>query len=391
MLFDVRPKEYRKDLYDREKEIEMIKDSIQRKTWIVVLGMKRVGKTSIVNVSVNETNSIVLNLNLMRIYNPKKSNYPRSSFINLFLESINSAIKKYTLGGKVLRVVSNVLGIDESSFIDFNAVKIRAGLKKFRNEDIGFLTREMDELAKDNGKNLVIIFDEAQELAKVNGINFSSVFHDIYDYCKNTTIIFTGSMIGILEKVLKNIEYEKPFFGRYIRRIYLERFDREASKDFLVKGFEEEGVKVSDEVLEDALNKFDGVPGWLTFFGSEYSFSLKHNKAIKVDDIVKMAIKEVKEETKNFILSTQSKERYSATILALERLGGKGELKQITKVASSILGEDVPEPRIYEILNRLLDYGFIEKQAEEYSLLKDLPNKVGVVEAASELLSSQNY
>jgi len=53
-----------------------------------------------------------------------------------------------------------------------------------------------------------------QELAKVNGINFSSVLHDIYDYCKNTTIIFTGSMIGILEKVLKNIEYEKPFFGR---------------------------------------------------------------------------------------------------------------------------------------------------------------------------------
>jgi Archaeal ATPase. len=93
MLFDIRPKENRKDLYDREKEIEMIKDSVQRKAWMAVLGMKRVGKTSIVNVSVNETNSIALSLNLMRIYDPRKRNYPKSSFTNLFLESINSTIK----------------------------------------------------------------------------------------------------------------------------------------------------------------------------------------------------------------------------------------------------------------------------------------------------------
>jgi len=95
--------------------------------------------------------------------------------------------------------------------MEFNLVKIRPKLKKFRSENVNSVIRELDLLAGDNRKILVLIFDEAQELLKVNGINFSSVFHDIYDYCRNTTVIFTGSMIGILEKMLKGLEYEKPF------------------------------------------------------------------------------------------------------------------------------------------------------------------------------------
>jgi AAA+ ATPase superfamily predicted ATPase len=63
--------------------------------------------------------------------------------------------------------------------------------------------REFDRLARDNGKILVVIFDEAQELMKVNGFNLPSLLHDIYDYCRNTVIIFTGSMIGFCEKYVK--------------------------------------------------------------------------------------------------------------------------------------------------------------------------------------------
>jgi Predicted ATPase (AAA+ superfamily) len=387
MLFDVRPKEDRKDLYDRDKEVDEIKESIDRKVWIAVYGMRRVGKTSVVNVTVNESRYIVIKLNLMRIYDPKKKKYPKTSFVSLFLESINEAVKKYTLGGRLIRFVSNVLGIDENSFIDFNLVKIRPRLKKFRGEDVSSTIRELDLLAGDNKRTLVLIFDEAQELMKVNGINFSSVFHDIYDYCKNTTVIFTESSVGILENMLKDLEYEKPFFGRFIRRIKIERFNEHLSRDFLLKGFAEEGVTVQEDVINDALRRFDGIPGWLTFFGSEYSFRIRHGeKQVNVDDIEKMAVEEVRKEVKDFILGTQSPERYSTAILALDRLGGKGSVADVTKVVSSILG-NVPEPRIYEILNRLVSMGFIEKENEEYSLPKDEPDRKGLVLAAKDVMS----
>ena len=387
MLFDVRPKVNREDLYGRDKEVDEIKESIDRKVWIAVYGMRRVGKTSVVNVAVNDSRYIVINLNLVRIYDPKKEKYPKTSFVSLFLESIKEAVKQYTLGGRIIRFVSNVLGIDENSFIDFNLVKIRPRLKKFRGEDVSSTIRELDLLAGDNKRTLVLIFDEAQELMKVDGINFSSVFHDIYDYCKNTTVIFTGSSVGILENMLKDLEYEKPFFGRFIRRIKIERFNEQLSRDFLLKGFAQEGVTVQEDVINDALRRFGGIPGWLTFFGFEYSFRIRHGeKQVNVDDIEKMAVEEVRKEVKDFILGTQSPERYSAAILALDRLGGKGSAADVTKVVSSILS-DVPEPRIYEILNRLVNMGFIEKENEEYSIPKDEPDRKGLVLAAKDVMS----
>jgi len=387
MLFEDKPKVNREDLYGRDKEVDEIKESIDRKVWIAVYGMRRVGKTSVVNVAVNDSRYIVINLNLVRIYDPKKEKYPKTSFVSLFLESIKEAVKQYTLGGRIIRFVSNVLGIDENSFIDFNLVKIRPRLKKFRGEDVSSTIRELDLLAGDNKRTSVLIFDEAQELMKVDGINFSSVFHDIYDYCKNTTVIFTGSSVGILENMLNDLEYEKPFFGRFIRRIKIERFNEQLSRDFLLKGFAQEGVTVQEDVINDALRRFGGIPGWLTFFGSEYSFRIRHGeKQVNVDDIEKKAVEEVRKEVKDFILGTQSPNMYSVAILALDRLGGKGSVADVTNVVSSILS-DVPEPRIYEILNRLVNMGFIEKENEEYSIPKDEPDRKGLVLATKDVMS----
>jgi len=54
MLFDVRPKEDRRDLYDRERELSELRESIERGVWSAVYGVRRVGKTSVVNVAVND-------------------------------------------------------------------------------------------------------------------------------------------------------------------------------------------------------------------------------------------------------------------------------------------------------------------------------------------------
>jgi AAA+ ATPase superfamily predicted ATPase len=386
MLFSTRPKESREDLYDREREIEILKDSIRRKDWIAVLGIKRVGKTSVVNVAVRETDSMSLKLNLMKLHDPRRKKYPRENFISLILENVNGLVKSYTMAGRVVRIISNVLGIDEESFMEFNIIKIKPRLKKFRKEDLTYLFRELDTFAKDNKKILTIVFDEAQELVKISEIDFPSLFHDIYDYCQNTVVIFTGSMIRVVESVLKNIEYKEPFFGRYIRRVSLPKFTEEQSKDFLRRGFEEEGIKVSEDIIDYAWRKFDGIPGWLTFFGSEYSVAVKHGLKPDIDRIVSNTIKEIKEEVINFLKYSQSMERYSAIILALDRLGGEAELREIRKIASSLLNEEIPAPRIYEMLNRLLNYSLIEKSNNKYSLPKDEPNRIGMTLAAKEFL-----
>jgi len=180
-----------------------IRESIDRRVWLSVYGFRRVGKTSVVNVAVNDQRYIVVKVNLMRLYDPKKRRYSRPDFIRVFLEGVNEATRRYTLGGRVVRFISNVLSVDEETFLEFNAVKIGVRLRRFRDQDINSVIREFNQLAKDNGKTLIVVFDEAQELMKVNGLNLPSLLHDIYDYCKDTVIIFTGSMIGLVEGMLR--------------------------------------------------------------------------------------------------------------------------------------------------------------------------------------------
>lgn len=385
MLFDTRPKERKEDLYDREREVNDIRESVERGIWVAVYGVKRIGKTSVVNVAVNDPKYIVVKLNMMRLYSPKAKRYSRAEFFRVFLEGLNEAIRRYTLGGRVVRFLSNVLGIDEGSAIELNSVRVRARLRRLRGEDVSTLIRELDQLASDQRRRLVLVIDEAQEMMKVSGINFPSVFHDVYDYCKSTAIAFTGSSVGLLERALKNLEYERPFFGRYIRKIKLERFSEEMSRDFLKRGFEEEEVKVEEKVIEEAVRRFDGIPGWLTFFGAEYSFRAKRGERANIDEIEEMAVNEVKAEFRDFLLSSQAPERYAWAVMALDRLGGKGTLNEVTKAVNAIYGE-VPEPRVYELLNRLVDLGFIDKEGEEYRLPSDTPGRKGLVLASKEVV-----
>ena len=62
MLFDTRPKEREEDLYDREREVNDIRESVERGIWVAVYGVKRIGKTSVVNVAVNDPKYIVVKL-----------------------------------------------------------------------------------------------------------------------------------------------------------------------------------------------------------------------------------------------------------------------------------------------------------------------------------------
>ena len=78
----------------------------------------------------------MIKVNLMRLYDPKKRRYSRPDFIRVFLEGVNEATRRYTLGGRVVRFISNVLSVDEETFLEFNAVKI--GMTPFPPKRAGF-------------------------------------------------------------------------------------------------------------------------------------------------------------------------------------------------------------------------------------------------------------
>jgi IS605 OrfB family transposase len=62
--------------------------------------------------------------------------------------------------------------------------------------------------------------------------------------------------------------------------------------------------------------------------------------------------------------------------------------EEASKVVNELIGE-VPEPRVYEILNRLVNMGFIEKVNDEYVLPRDTPNRKGVLMASREVINQR--
>jgi len=62
--------------------------------------------------------------------------------------------------------------------------------------------------------------------------------------------------------------------------------------------------------------------------------------------------------------------------------------EEASKVVNELIGE-VPEPRVYEILNRLVNMGFIEKVNDEYVLPRDAPNRKGMLMASREVINQR--
>ncbi|MCS4540960.1 MAG: ATP-binding protein [Euryarchaeota archaeon] len=115
----------------------------------------------------------------------------------------------------------------------------------------------------------MIAFDEAQEIRKVRGIALQPILAHAYDYLRNITMILTGSQVGLLYQFLQLDNPKAPLYGRPYLEIKLGHFSDEQAKEFLIKGFLQSKIKLSEEVLDYAIKKLNGVPGWLTYFGVE--------------------------------------------------------------------------------------------------------------------------
>ncbi|WP_238842107.1 ATP-binding protein [Sulfolobus sp. E11-6] len=79
MLFDPSPKDNRKDFFDRENEIEKLKEL--RAPITLVLGLRRTGKSSLIKIGINELNLPYIYLDL-RKFEEKITFLIRICFLN---------------------------------------------------------------------------------------------------------------------------------------------------------------------------------------------------------------------------------------------------------------------------------------------------------------------
>lgn len=258
MLFDLRPKEKRSDLYDREEELEQL-HRLTRTEWVVILGRRMSGKTSLLKTFLSEVDGIYINLAGVRS-------------LRGFIEELARHVRD-----------------------------IRLSLS------LGPLSVSWTRLAEDIFSHLegkIIGLDEAQELPSNYALRLFKKIWDTYD----VRLVFTGSMMGLLHRLLEPGP-SSPLYGRQPARITLRPFTREQSLDFLRRGFQECKMRAREIELEEAVERLDGYPGWLTYYGNARCIrGLGHEEALSY--VYNEGKQVLLEELKRFLSTRRNQELY---------------------------------------------------------------------------------
>lgn len=259
-----------------------------------------------------------------------------------------------TIPDKLRKLLSGVRGVDLMGF------KVKLKWDKGRVE-VSDLLERLSEIGEQEGKRVIIVFDESQELRKLKGYNLLYPLAYAYDNLK-VSLVLTGSEIGMVHRFLRLDDVNSPLFGRAFINVTVPPFPRDKAIEFLRRGFEEVGVRVKDDVLEDAYSNLGGVPGWLTYYGFNYLQEKDHRKAL--DKTISLGTSLIMGEFRNFLSVRRGAEDRYYTIMKTCIRGCRWS--DVKRAIEAREGVEIDDKRLSELLQNLTDASFLIKEDDEY-------------------------
>ncbi len=289
MLFDLRPKESLRDLFDRHDEFSELSRLIAAGSWVVVMGKRMTGKTSLIKTYAKKNGGVYI--------------------------SLMGAAGIEDLARKLLSV----------SGMRLEEVGV----------DLRFVHAKWSKLAEDafskvEGK--VIVLDEVQEISSPYLLK---VLKAAWDTHRELKIVFSGSYIGIMKGLL-DPNSASPLYGRTPARVVLSPFTTQSSLKFLHDGFHEHrAVKVTEVELEECVDRLNGYVGWLTHYGNYRCVrKLSHQEALK--ETMREGSKILLSEVNNF-LKNRRRDLYVNLLRMLSKGANWSEMKRELDVNSKVL------------------------------------------------------
>ncbi|WP_243678255.1 ATP-binding protein [Vulcanisaeta distributa] len=252
MLFSTEPKTSLSELFDREVEIERLRNGLNERL-VLVLGIRRVGKSSLVLSVLNSLGIDYVFIDVRKLYDNVSRKVPAERIYN----ELRSSLSRLSFWERIKGVINEI-------DVSLGPIRFRLGTSRIRDGIARIL-----EAINDVGRHVVLVFDEAQYL-RYSTIGLRPLLAYTYDYLRNVTLVLTGSEVGLLHDFLGLNDPSSELYGRYYFVIELRPFDRERSIEFLRRGFKELGINVDDRVIERAVDELGGIAGWLVYFGRLY-------------------------------------------------------------------------------------------------------------------------
>jgi len=364
MYFDLAPKEKLEDLYDFEdlfrKLTGLLKTPVQRNPLIVVKGVRRAGKTSLIKTVLNE-----LGLPYLYVNGKRFADMPVITKKNLLKElerGVNEAVgREKNRVGKFLEVLRGVEWLKVDSKPPFVHFEWR---RPSRAMDIPDLIYSFQRLSRQGKTRFVFVLDEAQEFRRLADYKLQNLMSDIYDHRHEIQMIVSGSQAGLLDDFLEIDDPEAPLFGRGMADVVVSRLSVDLAADFLQKGCKQAGIKVDKKAIELAVSELDGVIGWLTIFGYKTMSggAPKEVLAQTVEEGSKLEAQELEHFLKT---REQARKRYVAILKASARLGPTRWTTLKTNLQAEE-GKKISDKIFSALLENLVKANFLDKKEDTY-------------------------
>jgi len=333
--FDPEPKRRREDFFDMELEMEELRRGLRVSKLVAVLGLRRYGKTSLILTTLNELGLDYVFIDCRLLPSGMLS---MSDILALFEKELSRKSWFRAVAESIEGIEVGPLGV------------------RFRRRDINTLVSALERL---EGK--ILVLDEVQELRRCR-YRFDSLIAYLYDHV-DLRIIVSGSQIGMVHRFLRLEDPSAPLYGRPIHVVRLRPLDRERAREFLLKGFAQEGMEPPHDLIERALDMLDGVIGWLTYFGYSYT----RLGVRDLDRIIDMASRLALEELHHALqIYGIARPRYAAALKAVAILG-EASWSEIMRFIESKLGK-IPRNTLSNILKNLVDMSILTKTPSGYRI-----------------------
>lgn len=352
MYFDPRPKTKKEDLFNRETELKKFEDSLAYASIIVVTGLRRTGKTSFVDVALAYTKHPFIFLDMRDL--PIIPS--RAEIIRKIETAFNRMDKKWL--STFTAAVKHIQGVS------FAGASITFDWGK-KGVDLSVLFDEIDEWAKKHNEHFLLAMDEVQ---LIRGDRFTPrLLARIADTNHNIVIVVTGSEVGLLYDFLGFDDPDSPLFGRHFVEIKMSRFSAMEARLFLEAGFKQVEIPCGKENIDYAIQKLDGVAGWLTLFGVKSRDINSCNKQT-VDEVLHDGGKLARTEA---LKITKFSPRY-AIILNFLANNQKASWKTIKTTIEVTEKKSIQNATVTDLLNKLVKTSLVEKENKDYSIADSL-------------------
>ncbi|BBE42805.1 hypothetical protein NAS2_1418 [Conexivisphaera calida] len=356
MLFDLMPKRRRKDLYDFEDEMRALMDAYAGGRLVVITALRRMGKTSLLLTSLNEGKLPYVFLDARRVVG--------TPGVRGLAEELERGVNEFVasrspVSVRFLELLRGVRGVD----VDLARPSVSVHWGRKDRVDVATALERLDEAARGAGTRIVVALDEAQEL-RAAAPWLPRLLAYAYDHLEGIVLAISGSQVGVLRDFLGIDDPHGALYGRFLHEVRLRRLSREEALDFLRRGFSEVEVTPSEGVLQEAVEHFDGIIGWLAYFGWSYSRGMGD-----VGSILDMAARQEAEELRGFLSRSLAARRYRAILRAATR--GPASWSSLKGAVEAEDGVEMDPHNFNELLQRLVKMGFLEREGNGLYVFAD--------------------